>query len=212
MAAANLPYNITTDAVDRLVYCGLFSRVAVMVQKEAARRLLAAPGEGDWCLASARLRWKCRARAVADVPPDCFVPAPRVTSTILCLELREDPLCPVKNEAGFLRMLGAAFHLRRKTFLNSAAAAQIEGPGPVHSGREVNNFSGVQCVLNDCGFRQQTVTCCSKILYIDHILHFSPRICPAASDRCREKDFHNDPESYLLSLPADMKIIYPSVK
>ena len=123
VAAANLPYNITTDAVDRLVYCGLFSRVAVMVQREAARRLLAGPGDGDWCLAAARLRWKCRARAVSDVPPDCFVPAPRVTSTILRLELRDTPLCPTKSEAALLRVLAAAFRLRRKTFLNSASAA-----------------------------------------------------------------------------------------
>ncbi len=123
VAAANLPYSITTQAVEALVAPDVFSRVAVMVQREAADRLLSRPGDRDWCLAAARVGWRYEGRRIREVPPDCFVPAPHVVSEILCFDRLEAPRVPVRDEAAFLKVLSAAFFQRRKTFANSAAAA-----------------------------------------------------------------------------------------
>ncbi len=123
MVCANLPYNITAEAIDKLVYSGLFGRLAFMIQKEVAEKLTARPGDKQWCLFAGRIQYKAEASVICDVPPECFVPAPHVTSSLVRLDMRPTPAAAPRDEAKFQRVLAGAFHLRRKTLVNSLTAA-----------------------------------------------------------------------------------------
>ncbi len=123
MVCANLPYNITSEIIEKLVYSGLFERMTFMIQREAAEKLTAQPGDKQWCLFAAKIQYLARAQIVCDVPPECFVPAPHVTSSIVRLDMLPEPAVAPGDEALFHRVLSGAFHLRRKTLLNSLAAA-----------------------------------------------------------------------------------------
>lgn len=123
MVCANLPYNITAEAIEKLVYSGLFTRLNFMIQKEVAQKLVARPGDKQWCLFAARVQYLAEAQIICDVPPECFIPAPHVTSTIIRLDMRAKPAAAPRDEAHFQRVLAGAFHLRRKTLVNSLSAA-----------------------------------------------------------------------------------------
>ena len=123
MVCANLPYNITAQTIEKLVESGLFRRLTLMIQKEVAQKLTARPGDSQWCLFAARLQYRAAAQIMCDVPPECFVPAPHVTSAIVRIDMLPEPAVQPKDEAMFLRVLSGAFHLRRKTLINSLTAA-----------------------------------------------------------------------------------------
>lgn len=121
VACANLPYNVTSDAVMALLEADCFSRLTVMVQREAAERFCALPGDGAYNASSVLVRWRAEPQMLFDVPPDCFTPRPKVTSCVLALRPRET------REAGeygnlFPRCVRAAFALRRKTLCNALCA------------------------------------------------------------------------------------------
>ena len=121
---ANIPYYITTLLIQRLLTCGLpVSRLALMVQKEVADKILSSPGEDGWGPLAVRCQYMCETRRAMEVPAACFTPPPKVDSTFVVLSAREEPAVRVKDEAMFFRTVNAAFALRRKTLLNGLCAA-----------------------------------------------------------------------------------------
>lgn len=121
---ANIPYYITTPLIQRLLTAGLpISRMALMVQKEVADKILAAPGEDGWGPLAVRCQYMCEPRRLMEVPATCFTPPPKVDSTFILLPMREEPAVQVESEDMFFRVVNAAFALRRKTLLNGLCAA-----------------------------------------------------------------------------------------
>ena len=125
IACANLPYNITTPAITALVEAGCFACITVMIQREVARRICAAPGSGDYGAFSVYCQYYTNPEILFEVEPACFLPPPKVTSAVVRLVPR--PAWPeVDDPAHFFRVVRAAFAQRRKTLLNSLAAS-LEG-------------------------------------------------------------------------------------
>ncbi len=119
---ANLPYGITTPAITRLLESGLFRSVTVMIQREVARRVCAAPGTADYGAFTLLCQYYARCEPLFDVPPECFLPAPRVTSAVVRMEIRDTP--PVDaDRTSLFRVIRAAFAQRRKTLLNALSSA-----------------------------------------------------------------------------------------
>lgn len=119
---ANLPYNITTPLLTKALEAGLFSSVTVMIQREVAARICAAPGTADYGAFSLFCQYHAECRRLFDVEPDCFLPPPKVTSTVVRLVPRKTP--PVETDPKALfAVVRAAFAQRRKTLLNALSAA-----------------------------------------------------------------------------------------
>ena len=120
---ANIPYYITTPLITMLLTCGLpIQRLALMVQKEVADKLLSSPGEDGWGMLAVRAQYLTEPRLAMDVPAACFTPAPKVDSAFVVLEKRDMPAVSVRSEDDFFRIAGAAFALRRKTMTNNLCA------------------------------------------------------------------------------------------
>lgn len=124
LVCANLPYNAATPILHMLVETGRFETLTVMVQREVARRLAAKPGTGDYGALSVYMQYHTEPELLFDVPPECFLPAPKVTSSVIRCRRRETPA--VKHRCGqdfFFQTVQAAFALRRKTLCNSLCTA-----------------------------------------------------------------------------------------
>ena len=120
---ANIPYYITTPLIQRFLAEGdSILRMAMMVQKEVADKILASPGEEGWGPLSARCLYSFVPRLAMDVPAACFTPPPKVDSAFIVLEKREQPAVRVKDEEMLMKVISAAFALRRKTMLNNLCA------------------------------------------------------------------------------------------
>ena len=119
---ANLPYNVTTPLITAFLTAGCFDTVTVMIQREAAHRLCARPGTADYGLLTVLTAWYAELELLFDVPPHCFVPAPKVTSTVVRLRMRSAPPADVQDEALLFAVVRAAFSQRRKTLINALAA------------------------------------------------------------------------------------------
>ncbi|HEY6000744.1 MAG TPA: 16S rRNA (adenine(1518)-N(6)/adenine(1519)-N(6))-dimethyltransferase RsmA [bacterium] len=121
---ANLPYNIATAVLDRLLARrGTFSLLVLMFQKEVARRLVAGPGDPAYGSLSLATQYRAEAELVFTVPRGAFAPPPKVESAVVRLVPRPEPLLPPEAERVFETLLRAGFAQRRKLFLNSAAAS-----------------------------------------------------------------------------------------
>ena len=123
VVCANLPYNITSPVISALLKAGCFESLTLMVQKEPARRICASAGEADYSAFSIFVQWHAAASLLFDVPADCFLPQPKVTSSVIRLERRAQPPHPVADEALLFRVVRAAFAQRRKTLVNALAAS-----------------------------------------------------------------------------------------
>lgn len=120
---ANLPYYITTPILMHLLEGGIpFSQITVMVQKEVADRLTALPGSSDYGAITAVLGYYGVARRCFTVPAGCFLPAPKVNSAVIRIDLPAERRYHPKNEAVFFSVLHAAFEQRRKTLVNALSA------------------------------------------------------------------------------------------
>ena len=123
MACANLPYYITSDILAALLEARCFESVTVMVQKEVAQRICARPGTAAYGAFTVFCQYYTQPEILFDVPPSCFIPQPKVTSAVLHLHVRQEPVCPVRDEALFFRVVRASFAQRRKTLVNGLTAA-----------------------------------------------------------------------------------------
>ena len=123
IVCANLPYNITTPVLTRLVETPCFESVTVLIQREVARRICAAPGDPECGSFSLFLQYYMEPELLFDVLPDRFLPAPKVTSSVLRCVRRSAPAVSVEDEAFFFRVMRGAFLLRRKTLVNSLSSA-----------------------------------------------------------------------------------------
>lgn len=123
VVCANLPYNITTPALTKLVQAKRFERVTVLVQREVAQRICARPGAAAYGAFSVFMQYYTEPSLRFEVPRESFLPAPKVTSAVLRAEVRREPPVAVADEAFFFRVVYAAFALRRKTLVNSLTAA-----------------------------------------------------------------------------------------
>ena len=121
-ACANLPYNITTPVLTRLLESQLFASITVMIQREVARRICAGPDSADRGAFSLFCQYHARCELLFDVGPECFLPAPKVTSSVVRLTPLSAPPVDAEPRALFA-VIRASFAQRRKTLLNALAAA-----------------------------------------------------------------------------------------
>lgn len=116
---ANLPYYITTPIIMDLFERHLpLKNITVMVQKEVADRMQAAPGGKDYGALSLAVQYYSKPYIAANVPPNCFMPRPNVGSAVIRLALHEKSPVQVEDENLLFKMIRASFNQRRKTLAN----------------------------------------------------------------------------------------------
>ena len=123
LVCANLPYNITTPILTKLLEANCFSSITVMIQREVARRICAAPGSSDYGSFSVFCQYYADCEILFDVGPECFLPAPKVTSSVLRMRPLQTPPVEVEDPDAFFSLVHAAFAQRRKTLLNGLCSA-----------------------------------------------------------------------------------------
>lgn len=141
---ANLPYYITTPII-----MGLFESqvpidsITVMVQKEVADRMKVGPGTKDYGALSLAVQYYAEPYIVANVPPNCFMPRPKVGSAVIRLTRHEKPPVEVADEKLMFRLIRASFNQRRKTLANGLN----NSPEFSYSKEEI------QQTIEKCGFK-----------------------------------------------------------
>lgn len=139
---ANLPYYITTPII-----MGLFENhvpvasITVMIQKEVAMRMQAAPATKDYGALSLAVQYYARPYLVANVPPNCFMPRPKVGSAVISLKKHEVPPVSVKDEKLLFKIIRASFNQRRKTLVN----------GLKNSGELEYSKEEIERAIKECG-------------------------------------------------------------
>lgn len=123
MACANLPYYITSPILTALLEAECFQSVTVMVQKEVAQRIAAAPGSENYGAFTVFCQYYAQPKLLFDVPAHCFVPQPKVTSAVVQLMIRQEKPWEIPDEKLFFRTVRASFTMRRKKLSNGLAAA-----------------------------------------------------------------------------------------
>lgn len=123
LVCANLPYQITTPVLTVLAEAGCFQRICVMIQKEVAERICAAPGGKDYGAFTLLMQWYFEPEMLFAVPPHCFLPQPKVTSAVIRLNRRTEPPADVKDPQLLFRVIRGAFNQRRKTLVNALNTA-----------------------------------------------------------------------------------------
>lgn len=129
---ANLPYYITTPII-----MGLFEKkvnldsITIMVQKEVADRMQSKPGSKDYGALSLAVQYYAEPEVVANVPPNCFMPRPNVSSAVIRLRTHVKPPVIVENETLLFQIIRASFNQRRKTLVNG-----IHNSGELHFTKE----------------------------------------------------------------------------
>ena len=122
MACANLPYYITSPILTALLEAECFDSVTVMVQKEVAVRIAAAPGTADYSAFTVFCQYYAEPELLFDVPAHCFLPQPKVTSAVIQLKVRKERNWDILDEEVFFRLVRASFAMRRKKLSNGLAS------------------------------------------------------------------------------------------
>jgi 16S rRNA (adenine1518-N6/adenine1519-N6)-dimethyltransferase len=141
VVCANLPYQVTTPVLTKLLESGLFASLTVMIQKEVAQRICAKPGTPEYGAFSVFAQYHADTETCFDVPPDCFQPRPKVTSSVIRMVPKPAP-AELKDEKLFFSLVRTAFTQRRKTLAN--------GLSPLLSPRL--DKAQIQESLKVCGF------------------------------------------------------------
>ncbi len=116
---ANLPYNITTPFLTACVRAGCFEWLTVLIQKEVAQRICAAPGTAEYGAFTLLMQYYTEPELLFTVPNTCFLPPPKVTSAVVRCRTRATPPVQVVSVDALWRTVRAGFALRRKTLVNS---------------------------------------------------------------------------------------------
>ena len=122
MACANLPYYITSPILTALLEAECFDSVTVMVQKEVAQRIAAAPGSADYSAFTVFCQYYAEPELLFDVPAHCFLPQPKVTSAVITLRVRKKRNWDILDQDIFFRTVRASFAMRRKKLSNGLAS------------------------------------------------------------------------------------------
>ena len=122
MACANLPYYITSPILTALLEAECFDSVTVMVQKEVAQRIAAAPGSADYSAFTVFCQYYAEPELLFDVPAHCFLPQPKVTSAVIQLRVRKERSWDILDQEIFFRTVRASFAMRRKKLSNGLAS------------------------------------------------------------------------------------------
>ena len=122
MACANLPYYITSPILTALLEAECFDSVTVMVQKEVAQRIAAAPGSADYSAFTVFCQYYAEPELLFDVPAHCFLPQPKVTSAVIQLRVRKERNWDILDQNTFFRVVRASFAMRRKKLSNGLAS------------------------------------------------------------------------------------------
>ena len=141
MACANLPYYITSPILTALLEAECFDSVTVMVQKEVAQRIAAAPGSADYSAFTVFCQYYAEPKLLFDVPAHCFLPQPKVTSAGIQLNVRKERNWDIADQDIFFRTVRASFAMRRKKLSNGLA-----------SGFPELGKTGASEVIAACGF------------------------------------------------------------
>ena len=139
---ANLPYNIATAILQRLIeqrHC--LTELVVMLQREVVDRITAVPGSAERGYLSVFVQAYCETEKLFDVAPGSFRPAPKVWSSVICLKLRPQLAAALEDEKLLWRIVSAGFAQRRKTILNNLRSA----PSPLQE--LVKSHGGASIVL-----------------------------------------------------------------
>lgn len=123
LLCANLPYNITTPVLEKCIFSRCFDAITVLIQKEAAERICAKAGSPDYSVFSLQMQYYTDPQIMFEVEPECFFPAPKVTSAVLHCPVRKTPPVEVVSEQALWRTVKGGFALRRKTLANSLQSA-----------------------------------------------------------------------------------------
>lgn len=141
VVCANLPYNVTSPLITAFLEAECFESVTVMIQREVAKRICAKPATADYGAFTVLVNWYAEPEMLFDVPPSCFIPQPKVTSSVIRLKTRSEPPVKVKEKTLFFRVVRAAFGMRRKTLTNALSANFNE-----------LNKADIENLLTACGF------------------------------------------------------------
>jgi 16S rRNA (adenine1518-N6/adenine1519-N6)-dimethyltransferase len=124
---ANLPYNISTPILQRLIdQRKVFSRLILMFQREVVERITATPGGKQRGFLSVLVEDAFNVERLFDVSPRAFVPVPKVWSSVVKLEPRAST---VSDHAALRRLLSLAFGQKRKTLLNNLKLGMPDAAG-----------------------------------------------------------------------------------
>ena len=152
---ANLPYNIGTAILQRLIeqrQC--VSEMVLMLQKEVGERLTAPPGAPDRGYLSVFVQAYCETEKLFDVAPHAFRPAPKVWSSVLRLKMRERVAAEVRDEQLLWRVVSAGFAQRRKTILNNLRHA----PSPLQETVKAHGGASIVLCRADVGLQRRAET------------------------------------------------------
>ncbi|WP_294349542.1 16S rRNA (adenine(1518)-N(6)/adenine(1519)-N(6))-dimethyltransferase RsmA [uncultured Clostridium sp.] len=124
---ANLPYYVTTPIIVRLLKENYnFKSLTIMIQKEVAERIDAGPNCKEYGALSLLVQYYCNTKIVRVVPPNCFIPRPKVDSIVIRLDRLEKPRVEVKDEKLMFDIIRNAFNMRRKTLWNGTKFLGIQ--------------------------------------------------------------------------------------
>ena len=116
---ANLPYYVTTPIIVKLLKENYnFKSLTIMIQKEVAERMNAEPNNKDYGALSLLVQYYCNTSIIRKVPPQCFIPRPKVDSIVIRLDRLEEPKVKLENEKLFFEIIRSSFNMRRKTLWN----------------------------------------------------------------------------------------------
>lgn len=140
---ANLPYYITTPILMELLEKKIpIDSITVMVQKEVAKRMCVGPGSKDYGALSLAVQYYAEPSIIASVPPNCFMPRPKVGSSVIQLKIYEKPPVAVQDVHLMFQLIRASFNQRRKTLANGL----LNYEGLSFQKEEI------QQALEECGF------------------------------------------------------------
>lgn len=123
---ANLPYYITTPIVMGLLEGDApVKSITVMVQKEVADRMQCGPGTKDYGALSLAVGYYADANVILNVSPDCFMPQPKVGSSVIKLDIYEKPPVETKDPKYMFKVIRAGFNMRRKTLINALLGGSL---------------------------------------------------------------------------------------